>query len=37
MILPDVSDAEADRLFPGGIERVSMPSGQNYVRTTEDY
>lgn len=37
MILPQVSDEEANKLFPGGIERVSMPSGISYVRTTTDY
>ncbi|KAL9692312.1 hypothetical protein quinque_000140 [Culex quinquefasciatus] len=37
MILPSVSESDADRLFPNGIERVSMPSGHVYVRTTTDY
>ncbi|XP_036329383.1 peroxiredoxin-6-like [Rhagoletis pomonella] len=37
MILPDVTDEEADRLFPKGFDKVSMPSGVNYVRTTENY
>ncbi|XP_053689975.1 peroxiredoxin-6-like [Sabethes cyaneus] len=37
MILPEVTEADADKLFPGGIERVSMPSGHVYVRTTTDY
>ncbi|KRT82043.1 hypothetical protein AMK59_4412 [Oryctes borbonicus] len=37
MIEPGVSDAEAERLFPGGIDRVSMPSGVAYVRTTTRY
>lgn len=37
MIVPDVSDAEAEKLFPGGIDRVNMPSGLTYVRTTTKY
>ncbi|KAL5278289.1 TPX4 family protein [Megaselia abdita] len=37
MILPHVSDIEAEKLFPGGIDKVSMPSGGNYIRTTEKY
>lgn len=37
MIVPDVSDAEAERLFPGAIDRVPMPSGISYVRTTTEY
>jgi len=37
MILPHVSDEDANKLFPGGIERVAMPSGISYVRTTTDY
>ncbi|KAF6215102.1 hypothetical protein GE061_009851 [Apolygus lucorum] len=37
MILPTVSEDEANQLFPNGIDRVSMPSEKNYVRTTTDY
>uniref|UniRef100_U5EJD2 1-Cys peroxiredoxin n=1 Tax=Corethrella appendiculata TaxID=1370023 RepID=U5EJD2_9DIPT len=37
MILPHVTEEDADKLFPRGIERVSMPSGKVYVRTTTDY
>lgn len=37
MILPDVSDAEAEKLFPEGINRILMPSGGDYIRTTEKY
>jgi len=37
MILPEVSEADADKLFPKGIDRVKMPSGNNYVRTTTNY
>jgi len=37
MIIPTVSDAEAEKLFPKGFDKVTMPSGVNYVRTTENY
>uniref|UniRef100_A0A6P4EMK9 Peroxiredoxin-6-like n=1 Tax=Drosophila rhopaloa TaxID=1041015 RepID=A0A6P4EMK9_DRORH len=37
MILPTVTDEEAQKLFPKGFDKVSMPSGVNYVRTTENY
>lgn len=37
MILPNVEEDLADKLFPNGIDRVGMPSGQNYVRTTTNY
>ncbi|XP_075211696.1 peroxiredoxin-6-like [Lycorma delicatula] len=37
MILPHVKDEELPKLFPKGVDKVSMPSGQNYVRTTTDY
>lgn len=37
MILPHVDEKLADRVFPKGIERVGMPSGKNYVRTTTNY
>ncbi|GAB0093147.1 peroxiredoxin-6 [Sergentomyia squamirostris] len=37
MILPEVTDEEAEKMFPKGIDRVSMPSGINYVRTTTKY
>ncbi|CAH0553362.1 unnamed protein product [Brassicogethes aeneus] len=37
MILPEVSDREAENLFPGGVDKVSMPSGITYVRTTTRY
>lgn len=37
MIVPDVTDEEAENLFPGAIDRVSMPSGISYVRTTTQY
>lgn len=37
MILPDVDDKAADTLFKNQVDRVKMPSGINYVRTTTNY
>ncbi|PSN40819.1 Peroxiredoxin-6 [Blattella germanica] len=37
MILPSVKDEELPKLFPKGVEKISMPSGKVYVRTTTDY
>jgi len=37
MILPTVTEGEIEKLFPGGVDKVSMPSGVTYVRTTTDY
>lgn len=37
MILPSVDEQLADKVFPEGIDRVEMPSGKNYVRTTTNY
>ncbi|RZF46090.1 hypothetical protein LSTR_LSTR004803 [Laodelphax striatellus] len=37
MILPSVTDEDAHKLFPKGVDKVTMPSGHNYVRTTTDY
>ncbi|KAG8249000.1 activity protein [Homalodisca vitripennis] len=37
MILPHVKDEELPSLFPKGVDKVSMPSGKVYVRTTTDY
>jgi len=37
MILPSVKEADIPKLFPKGVDRVTMPSGVNYVRTTTDY
>ena len=37
MILPTVKDEELIELFPKGVDKVSMPSGKVYVRTTTDY
>ncbi|KAE8749963.1 Peroxiredoxin-5-like [Frankliniella occidentalis] len=37
MILPSVKETDIPKLFPKGVEKVSMPSGVVYVRTTTDY
>ncbi|XP_063984455.1 peroxiredoxin-6-like [Diachasmimorpha longicaudata] len=37
MILPTVKDEDLATLFPGGVDKVAMPSGKVYVRTTTDY
>jgi len=37
MILPSVKEEDLANLFPGGVDKVSMPSGKVYVRTTTDY
>ena len=37
MILPTVKDEEAQKLFGGKVDKVSMPSGIVYVRTTTNY
>jgi len=37
MIVPSVKDEDLPKLFPKGVEKVKMPSGVNYVRTTTDY
>lgn len=37
MILPEVDDKLAEKIFPKGIDRVGMPSGKSYVRTTTNY
>ncbi|XP_018580062.1 peroxiredoxin-6 [Anoplophora glabripennis] len=37
MILPTVSDSEIQKLFPGEVDVVRMPSGITYVRTTTNY
>ncbi|KAJ8667170.1 hypothetical protein QAD02_008832 [Eretmocerus hayati] len=37
MIVPSVKEEDIPELFPKGIERVLMPSGKVYVRTTTDY
>lgn len=37
MILPKVKEEDLATLFPGGVDKVSMPSGKAYIRTTTDY
>jgi peroxidase len=37
MILPNVTDAEIKKTFADQVERVDMPSGNVYIRTTENY
>ncbi|KAJ9575426.1 hypothetical protein L9F63_025621 [Diploptera punctata] len=37
MVLPHIKDEELPKLFPKGVDKVSMPSGKVYVRTTTDY
>ena len=37
MVVPEVQEEELPRLFPGGVEKVRMPSGIAYVRKTRDY
>lgn len=37
MILPTVNDTEADQLFNKEVDRVGMPSGIQYLRTTTNY
>ncbi|CAD6996114.1 unnamed protein product [Ceratitis capitata] len=37
MIEPDVTEGEANKLFPKGYKKVPLPSGIEYVRTTQDY
>lgn len=37
MISPDVTDDEAKKEFPLGFDTVELPSGSNYVRTTQNY
>jgi len=37
MILPTVKEEDLPKLFPGGVDHVSMPSGKVYVRTTTNY
>merc|ERR1712141_438638 len=34
MVIPSLSDDEANKLFPGGFERKELPSGKGYMRFT---
>jgi len=33
MVLPSVTDDEASKEFPEGVNTVDMPSGKKYLRT----
>lgn len=37
MVLPDANKEEIEKVFPGGLDEVKMPSGRVYIRTTTDY
>lgn len=37
MIVPHIDDELVDRIFPKGVERIGIPSGKNYLRTTDNY
>lgn len=37
MVLPDANKEEIEKVFPGGLDEVKMPSGKIYIRTTTDY
>lgn len=37
MVLPTVSDSDADKLFDDQVDRIGIPSKKNYVRTTNNY
>ncbi|XP_011869557.1 PREDICTED: peroxiredoxin-6-like isoform X2 [Vollenhovia emeryi] len=37
MILPTVKEEDIPKLFPGGVNRVSVPSGKGYIRTATNY
>lgn len=37
MALPSASKDEIEELFPKGFQTTSMPSGNVYIRTIEDY
>ncbi|PNF39427.1 Peroxiredoxin-6 [Cryptotermes secundus] len=37
MVVPEVEEEDLPKLFPRGVEKVRMPSGIAYVRTTRDY
>lgn len=36
MVLPHVKQEDLPKLFPAGVETIDCPSGQNYIRTTND-
>lgn len=37
MILPSVEEKDLPKMFPKGVDKVEMPSGKVYVRTTTNY
>ncbi|XP_004522529.1 peroxiredoxin-6-like [Ceratitis capitata] len=37
MLIPSVTDEEAKKFFPNGFNKIKLPSGKNYLRTTENY
>lgn len=37
MIAPTVGDEDADKIFENQVDYIGMPSGKNYVRTTNNY
>lgn len=37
MIVPHIDDELVDKIFPKGVERLGLPSGKNYLRTTTNY
>ena len=34
MVLPSISEDDAKKLFPAGVEVHEVPSGKKYLRTT---
>ncbi|KAL4219449.1 Peroxiredoxin-6 [Mactra antiquata] len=36
MVIPSLSDDEANKLFASGFEKIKMPSGKSYMRFTAD-
>uniref|UniRef100_A0A8C6T7R1 Peroxiredoxin-6 n=1 Tax=Neogobius melanostomus TaxID=47308 RepID=A0A8C6T7R1_9GOBI len=35
MVIPSLSDAEAGKLFPNGVNTIEVPSGKKYLRQTQ--
>ena len=36
MVIPSLTDAQANELFKGGFTKKEMPSGKGYLRFTAD-
>jgi len=36
MVVPSLTDAQANERFPSGFEKATLPSGKGYIRTTAD-